>query len=309
MLGIALHPRYPDRALVYVYATRTAGTSLRNQILRFRDDDGSGVGRRAIFSSPASSSPYHNGGRILFGPDGKLYAIVGDGHGASNSQDLSNDQGKILRLEPNGEIPRTNPFGDRLFAYGIRNSFGFAFDPETERLWETENGPSGWDEINRIEPGGNYGWPAHLGPGGGPAFVEPVLAFEETIVPTGCAGSAYAGGLYFGEGYTGNLHRMVISGPGKAPRDTVIATFEGGITDVALDPTGALILVTPNAIYRGLGGVVGAPATTSGVSMRPTPSPSPSTGGPFAALGTGVGLLVAVVLAAFILWYRGRANR
>ena len=309
LLGLALHPDFPDEPWVYAYYS-DAGDQ-RNHLVRFLADGDVAVQRQTLLDLLPTTNGWHNGGDLTFGPDGMLYVSVGEGHDAPQAQDPSALGGRILRLEPDGSIPVDNPFGagNPTFALGIRNSFGLCVDGRAGELWETENGPSGWDEINRIEPGGNYGWPAHLGPGGGPAFVEPVLAFEETIVPTGCAGSAYAGGLYFGEGYTGNLHRMVISGPGKAPRDTVIATFEGGITDVALDPTGALILVTPNAIYRGLGGVVGAPATTSGVSMRPTPSPSPSTGGPFAALGTGVGLLVAVVLAAFILWYRGRANR
>lgn len=159
MLGIALHPRYPDRPLVYVYATRALNGILRNQILRYRDDGGAGGARRTIFSSPANSSPYHNGGRILFGPDGRLYAVVGDGHGPSNAQDLSNnDRGKVLRLEPNGDVPGTNPFGNGIFAYGIRNSFGFAFDPRTDRLWETDNGPACNDEINLIRRGQNYGW-------------------------------------------------------------------------------------------------------------------------------------------------------
>jgi glucose/arabinose dehydrogenase len=131
MLGIALHPDYPDRPFVYVYVTRTRDSALRNQILRIRDRGGSGGAERVVFSSLAGTDPYHNGGRIAFGPDGKLYAIVGDAHDAANAQDLSDeDRGKIIRLLPNGGVPGTNPFEDRIWAYGVRNSFGFAFDPQ-----------------------------------------------------------------------------------------------------------------------------------------------------------------------------------
>ncbi|HEY8115030.1 MAG TPA: PQQ-dependent sugar dehydrogenase, partial [Actinomycetota bacterium] len=91
MLGIALHPSYPAKPLVYVYATRSAGGRLSNQILRYRDRHGSGVNRTVLFTSVAGGSPYHNGGRIAFGPDGMLYAIVGDAHDSSNAQDTTNE--------------------------------------------------------------------------------------------------------------------------------------------------------------------------------------------------------------------------
>src|SRR4029434_4236693 len=103
--------------------------------------------RTVLFTSDAGGSPYHNGGRIAFGPDGMLYAIVGDAHNSSNAQDTTNeDRGKIIRIEPDGAAPSDTPFGDRVWVYGIRNSFGFAFDPQTDDLWETDNGPSCHDE-------------------------------------------------------------------------------------------------------------------------------------------------------------------
>src|SRR5918911_4846794 len=111
LLGIALHPRYPATPYVYVYATRNVDGRLRNQILRIRDAGGRGRDAQAIFQSPASSAPYHNGGRILFGPDGMLYAIVGEGHDPAKAQQLGTDQGKILRMTPTGAIPSDNPLG------------------------------------------------------------------------------------------------------------------------------------------------------------------------------------------------------
>ena len=97
---------------------------------------------------------YHDGGHIDFGPDGKLYAVVGEGHDSSNAQDLTNDAGKVLRMNRNGSVPADNPFDDsRIFSYGLRNSFGFAFDPQSGTLWETENGPECVDEINVEQDG------------------------------------------------------------------------------------------------------------------------------------------------------------
>ena len=107
---------------------------------------------------PASSSPYHNGGRILFGPGDKLYVMIGEGHNPENAQDRSSNlRGKILRLNTDGSPGPGNPYG-RVWSFGHRNSFGFTFDPKTGRLWETENGPECTDEINLVVRNGNFGW-------------------------------------------------------------------------------------------------------------------------------------------------------
>src|SRR5581483_516494 len=155
MLGIALHPDFPTRPFVYVYATRSVSAGLRNQVLRITDRNGTGASPKVLISVPASSSPYHNGGRILFGSDGMLYVVVGDAHDPANAQDTSDNlRGKILRMTPSGGVPSDNPFPrSPIFAFGIRNSFGFTFDPTTGRLWETENGPECNDELNLIATG------------------------------------------------------------------------------------------------------------------------------------------------------------
>lgn len=269
MLGIALHPRYPGRPFVYVYATRSVSGSLRNQILRYQDHNGSGANIRTIFSSPASSSPYHNGGRILFGPDRKLYAIVGDGHSAANAQDTSkNLRGKILRLNPDGSRPRTNPViggkRSRIFAYGIRNSFGFAFDPQNRRLWETENGPSCNDEINLVRPGGNYAWGSHQSCPNtnqdGPAPRRlPKVNFSNPIGITGavfCDGCGLAGregDLLFGDCCgTGAVRRVVLN----ATRDDVLGgpvtmlNAPGSVYSMEAGPDGRIYFSDSTSIFR-----------------------------------------------------------
>jgi glucose/arabinose dehydrogenase len=268
-LGVALHPGWPRKPFVYVYVTRRAGGKLRNQIVRIRERNGRGVGMTTILSTPASSSPYHNGGRILFGPDRKLYAIVGDGHAAANAQDTTNNlRGKILRLNPDGSTPRTNPMiggrRSRIFAYGIRNSFGFTFDPESRRLWETENGPSCNDEINLVRRGGNYAWgPNESCPNtnqDGPAPRRlPKVNFPTTIGITGavfCDGCGLAGrqgDLLFGDCCgSGVVQRVRLN----AARDDVLGgpitmlNPAGAVLSLEAAPDGRIYFSTFNSIFR-----------------------------------------------------------
>lgn len=268
MLGIALHPQYPAQPYVYVYATRSVAGKLKNQILRITDAGGSGSARTVIFSSPASSSPYHNGGRILFGPDGMLYAIVGDGHDASNSQDLRrNDRGKILRMTPDGDVPNSNPRASRMWAFGIRNSFGFAFDPRTDRLWQSENGPACNDEVNLIREGRNYGWGPNAtctgsAPGNtnrdGPKPVRPELLYEQTIGITGIAfcedchlGSKGNGRAFFGAVNDGRVRRATLDARrSDIRRARVVYDHPSGVLSVEVGPGGALYFSDFGAVYR-----------------------------------------------------------
>jgi glucose/arabinose dehydrogenase len=269
MLGIALDPRYPEKPFVYVYATRSVHGHPKNQILRITDDGGGGSSLQVIFSSHASSSPYHNGGRILFGPDGRLYAIVGDGHDSSNAQDLSsNDLGKILRMTPTGQVPNTNPReGSLMYAYGIRNSFGFAFDPQTRRLWETENGPECNDELNLIRKGANYGWGPNetcsgSSPGNtnqdGPNPVRPKLFYESTIGITGMAfcdgcglGSSSEGRVFFGAVNDGTITRVTLNDKRTGVKgSTVVYTHPSGVLSVEAGPGGDLYFSDFAGLYR-----------------------------------------------------------
>ncbi|HJS26744.1 MAG TPA: PQQ-dependent sugar dehydrogenase [Actinomycetota bacterium] len=266
-LGIALHPQYPDTPFVYVVATRNVDGATRNQILRYRDRGGEGVGRRVLVSN-ATSATSHNGGRILFGPDRMLYAIVGDAQDRANSQDLSDEErGKILRLRPGGGVPSDNPFDDRVFAYGIRNSFGFAFDPETGALWETENGPECNDEVNVIRSGENYGWGPNETCAGnapentnqdGPNPVLPVSLYESTIGITGIAfcegcglGPQSEGAAFHGAVTNGRITRLELNQArdGVASRE-VVANNGGGTLSFEVGPTGRIYFSTFGGIFK-----------------------------------------------------------
>jgi glucose/arabinose dehydrogenase len=270
-LGVAVAPDWPSPRSLYVYVTRSSGGNLRNQIVKVTNANHT-VTMQVLMSQPASSSPYHNGGRILFGPDGMLYAIVGDGHDSSNAQVLSgNLRGKILRMTPDGGVPANNPIaGSRIFAFGIRNSFGFTFDAQTGRLWETENGPECNDELNLLVGGGNFGW----GPqencqgtspddtnGSGPTPRRlPKLWFVGTIGITGDAfcqdcglGAAVQGQLFFGDVNDGVLRRVALNAVRDDVSGNAIDVLDapgGAVYSMETAPNGQIYFSDAQAIYR-----------------------------------------------------------
>ena len=157
LLGLALHPSYPAKPFVYAYYTKNTNNGTRNVIVRLKDAMGQGQRLKTLAKLPAGG--IHNGGVIHFGPDGRLYAVIGEVGVRSNAQNLGTPAGKVLRMTPLGKSPSDNPFpGTLVWWFGLRNSFGFAFDPQTGNLWESENGPECNDELNRIVKGGNYAW-------------------------------------------------------------------------------------------------------------------------------------------------------
>jgi glucose/arabinose dehydrogenase len=244
LLGLALDPDFGQNPWVYAYYSGTDG---HNHLVRIRAEGDTGGAPENLLNLLPTRSGWHNGGDLVFGPDGDLYVAVGDGHLAERAQDDGSLGGKILRLRDDGSIPRDNPLGpdSPVFATGIRNSFGLCVGPDGA-LWETENGPTRWDELNRIRAGGNYGWPARLGPGAANGFVPPAFAWRIEIVPTGCLAQR-DGSILVGD-FHGDLHRVAFADDGTAS-DTVVATFDAGITDVERAPDGRLCVVTANVIW------------------------------------------------------------
>lgn len=264
-LGVALHPDWPSRRFVYVYVTRNTAEGLRNQVLRIKVVNGDGVGVRRIVSIAAGPAPNHNGGRILFGPDEKLYVVVGDNADPANSQDRSSNlRGKILRLNPDGSIPANNPFGNRIWAYGIRNSIGFAFDPRTGRLWEQDNGPACNDEVNRIVRGGNHAWgPNQSCPNtnnSGPSpRIRPRYTFVDTVGLTGLVfcdacglGAAFNGDLLVGAVNDGRIRRFDLNATRRG-FDTgphLVLDRPGPVLSLEVGPNRRIYFSDFEAIYR-----------------------------------------------------------
>lgn len=163
LLGVAIHPQYPDSPYVYVYYVRAVDRA--NVLERYEDRKGVGVSPlQLLFIPRRDEATGNNGGKMAFGPDGKLYLAVGD-HGvrASNAQDTlggRNLRGKILRLNPDGSIPADNVMPLRYFwALGLRDPGGLAFDPSTQEMFVTEGGTLHPNELVAVPRGANLGWP------------------------------------------------------------------------------------------------------------------------------------------------------
>jgi glucose/arabinose dehydrogenase len=189
LLGLALHPKFAESGMLYLYQTTSTKLGTRNRIVRYRLDGERLVdGTTIIEGIPGASN--HDGGRIVFGPDGKLWAGTGDAGNADLAQDTKSLAGKILRLNDDGTIPDDNPFGNAVWSYGHRNVQGLAFD-EGGRLWATEHGPSGagtgYDELNFIEKGKNYGWPIIKGDEAKEGMIMPIIhsGSKDTWAPSG----------------------------------------------------------------------------------------------------------------------------
>ncbi len=269
-LGIALHPRWPHRPFVFVYVTRTDHGTLVNELLRIRVRDGAIAGWRPLFKWAVTSHTNHNGGRILFGPGGKLFIVTGENADPANSQRRKNLRGKILRINQDGSIPKHNPFGTRIWSFGHRNSFGFAFDPQTGRLWETENGPSCNDEINLIRRGGNFAWGPHQSCGSLPAprdtnrdgpapRILPQTWFDATIAITGAAfcdgcglGPAVSGDLVFGDAKTGSIRAIQLNAgrTGFAAPSRIIVSAGTPVYSMETSPKGRIYFTGPTGIFR-----------------------------------------------------------
>jgi glucose/arabinose dehydrogenase len=251
LLGLALHPKFAENGLLYLYQTTSTKLGTRNRIVRYRlDADRLVDGTTIIEGIPGSSN--HDGGRIIFGPDGKLWVGTGDAENSANAQDTKSLAGKILRLNDDGTIPSDNPFGNAVWSYGHRNVQGLAFD-EGGRLWATEHGPSGastgYDELNYIEKGKNYGWPTIKGDQAKEGMVMPIInsGSKDTWAPSGM--TTYGRSILFaglrGEG----LFEVRFEG---GPR--LIEHFRGvygRLRSVSVGPDGLIYVLTNNTDGRG----------------------------------------------------------
>jgi glucose/arabinose dehydrogenase len=162
LLGIALDPKFSTNNTVYVYYTYSAGSNSLNRVAKLTyDADTHTLGQESTLVDAIPGNSNHNGGRIKFGADGFLYVGTGDAEDPSQAQDTNAKGGKVLRVTTDGQPAPGNPFNNFTYSYGHRNVQGLAWNAVGE-LWETEHGPSGldtgYDEINMIEPGKNYGW-------------------------------------------------------------------------------------------------------------------------------------------------------
>lgn len=264
LMGLALDPNFQDNGHIYVmYTLRGPQGQLFNRVSRLTVD-GNQAGDEVILLDDIPGAAIHDGGRLKFGPDGKLYVTTGDATVPSLAQDPDSLAGKILRLNPDGTIPEDNPFpGSPVFTLGHRNPQGLAFSPgptDAIQLFSTEHGPVGNDEVNVIEAGNNYGWPIVQGISGDPRFTDPVLHFPMAVAPAGATFYTadvlfpWAGNLFFATLRGQHLHRVVFSSPGSLEIVQQERLFEGQfgrLRDIVQGPDGLLYFTTSNRDGRG----------------------------------------------------------
>lgn len=264
LMGLALHPDFPNQPWVYVAHTYSAGGT-RNRVVRMQWD-GTALGPPQELLGDIPGSSIHNGSRLVFGPDGLLYITTGDASDADIAQNLSSPAGKILRLTPEGAPAPDNPFGTAVFTYGHRNPQGMVFGPDGT-LYSTEHGPGDNDEVNLIEAGRNYGWPNVRGrcDASEASFcqannvVEPLAQWTPTIAPAGLAYygadliSPWRGSLLFGTLKGTMLVRLKLADDGRSvtAEEHLFEGAFGRLRAVLVAPDGRVYLGTSNRDGRG----------------------------------------------------------
>ncbi|MDA3646835.1 PQQ-dependent sugar dehydrogenase [Saccharopolyspora indica] len=233
----------------YLYAYFTAGEE--NRIERYALTGGAGALRLGAPQAVLGGIPaagIHNGGRIAFGPDGMLYATTGDAQDRGSAQDLGSLAGKILRMTPDGGVPPDNPFpGSLVHSYGHRNAQGIAWSANAT-MYATEFGQNTWDELNIVEPGGNYGWPEVEGIAHQDGFIDPVQQWDPADASP--SGMTIAGDTAYVANLRGERIREI---PLTAPATSVehFTGEFGRLRDVVLAPDGELWILTNNTDGRG----------------------------------------------------------
>lgn len=246
LLGIAISgggnnatsppPTSDQPATVFLYYTEQGEEELRNRVYKYQWNGQSLVNPTLLLDLPAGPGTNHQGGKMVIGPDGYLYVVVGEMQREGQLQniqsgDAPDDTGVIFRINTgDGSAAPDNPFkGDvinRYYAYGVRNSFGLSFDPITGVLWDAENGEDSYDEINIVDPGFNSGWKAVMGPISsagvsedslvqlsGSKYYDPVFSWADSLGITDIEflnsnklGQKYANNIFVGDITQGNLH-------------------------------------------------------------------------------------------------------
>ena len=238
LLGLALSPSFRNDHWVYAYLS----TASDNRIVRMRLNNGS-LGRPHVVLAGIPTNTHHNGGRLAF-HGGLLYASTGDAENGNLAQRRGSLAGKILRMTPDGRVPRGNPFGNHTWSFGHRNVEGIAFDSKGN-LWASEFGEDRWDELNRIVKGGNYGWPYAEGGDGRGGYRDPLTKWRpENCSPSGVAiagGRAYLGAL---RGHA--LWAVRLYGPDAGRRVRYFHERFGRIRTVQKAPDGSLWITTSN---------------------------------------------------------------
>ncbi len=287
MLGVAVDPNYLENHYIYVYYTYNELISTSNKLVRYQIEDGI-VNEDKVLIEGIPGGPFHDGGRIQFGPDDKLYITTGEAGNPELSQDLNSLGGKILRINSDGTIPEDNPWENSpIYSIGHRNPQGLDWD-DSGNLVATEHGPSGWrgaahDEINVIVSGNNYGWPDVIGDETIEGLQNPILhTGDDTWAPSGA--EFYYGekipqwfGKYFVAALRGSHLHMIdfdLQNNSVISHEKLFQDEFGRLRDVQTGPDGFLYILTSNQDGRG------SPDTSDDRILRVVPIDSVETSEP-----------------------------
>ncbi|MGI8407380.1 MAG: PQQ-dependent sugar dehydrogenase [Actinomycetota bacterium] len=327
LLGIAVPPDVDEDAAAYAFATAPDGNT--NIIWRV-PLDGSDI-EPIVQGLPAAG--YHNGGGVAFDEDGMLLISNGEQHDGDRAQDPEVLGGKVYRFNPDGSIPTDNPFSatSAALSIGLRNPYGLAIDPLSGAPWVTENGPESYDEINRIVPGTNYGWPQISGPedvneldaaelGLRPPYLDPVLAYEQVIVPTGITFATRdapplveKGDLFFGSYAEAAIHHVRLDDDRTSAATDSVIPVEGPVVAIGWGPEGLYYSADDEVRMFPFAG--GEEASPDASQSEKAPSPIESDEGPLGPLADEEGglawpaLLILALFAAGIYFTRRRLDR
>ena len=266
LLDVALDPNFVSNRLIYLSYAEPGEGGASTAVARAQLEDGALRDIQVIFrQQPKVSGPNHFGSRLVFSPDGKLFVTLGERFKFEPAQDLSNHLGKIVRINPDGSVPRDNPFVGRagakpeIWSYGHRNIQGAAIHPGSGALWVNEFGPRGGDELNIPEPGRNYGWPLvswgrhYFGkdipdPPTRPDLAQSIYHWTPVISPsgmtfyTGEVFPVWRGNLLIGGLSSQALVRLVLDGQRVTGEERI--PMGARIRDVRQGPDGAVYLLT-----------------------------------------------------------------
>ena len=248
LLGVAVSPAYAEDHTLYFYVSSNDDNRIVTATL-----DGDTLGETTPILTGIPLGAIHDGGRLAFGPDGMLYASTGETGNGELAQDRDSLGGKILRLTPDGKPAPGNPFDTAVWSFGHRNVQGLAF--VDGQLWASEFGQNTFDELNQIDAGANYGWPAYEGTGGAAeGYTDPQATWGTDVASP--SGLAYADGALWMGALRGNrLWKIPVTGTGAdqtagQPEAYFVGEY-GRMRTVVTAPDGNLWVTTSNRDGRG----------------------------------------------------------
>ena len=268
LMSLALHPQFSSNHFLYFSYAYAGGGGVRVRVVRFRES-GNALTDRKVIIEDIPAAQFHAGCRLRFGPDGKLYITTGDATDRQLAQKLDSLAGKTLRLNDDGTVPADNPFVGQqkvrpeIWSYGHRNAQGIDFQPDTNFMFQTEHGPSGFDgpgggdEFNFVEKGKNYGWPVIHHTQMREGMESPLLEYTPACAPA--SGSFYRGSVFpqfKGNFFFGCLRgeriiRVVLDKQRVVSQEDLLSGKYGRIRDVAEGPDSFIYFSTSNRDGRG----------------------------------------------------------